>query len=86
MALTIFGDAGVGKSRSVFEILNSQANQREIVIYTSDEQAAIAIATALANDDDQNAVLVADECLSPARFQLMDRVRGIERRIKIDHN
>jgi hypothetical protein len=42
VALAVFGDAGVGKSRSVFEAINGQENQREIVIYTSDEQSAIA--------------------------------------------
>ena len=82
-ALTIYGDAGVGKTRSVFEILDQQTNQRELVLYTNDEQAAIEIATALTNDGAQNAILVADECLSRARFRLSDILRGNEHRVRV---
>jgi hypothetical protein len=83
VALTIYGDAGVGKTRSVFEILDQQTNQRELVVYTNDEQAAIEIATALTNDGVQNAILVADECLSRARFRLSDILRGNEHRVRL---
>lgn len=83
VALTIYGDAGVGKTRSVFQILDEMANQRELVLYTNDEQAAIEIATALANDGTQNAILVADECLSRARFRLSEILRGNEGRIRL---
>ena len=80
VALTIYGDAGVGKTRSVFQILDGQINQRELVLYTNHEQAAIEIATALANDGSQTAMLVADECLSRARFRLSDLLRRNEHR------
>ena len=43
VALTVFGDAGIGKTRSVFEALNGEANQRELVIYTVDEEAAVGL-------------------------------------------
>jgi hypothetical protein len=83
VALTVYGDAGTGKTRSVFEALDSQTNQRELVLYTTDEQAAIEIATALTNDDTPNAILVADECLSQARFRLSDILRGSEKRVRL---
>ena len=73
VALTIYGDAGVGKTRSVFQILDGQINQRELVLYTNHEQAAIEIATALANDGSQTAILasggrVSESCtISPFR-------------------
>jgi ABC-type phosphonate transport system ATPase subunit len=59
VALTIYGDAGVGKTRSVFQILDAHTNHRELVLYTNDEQAAAEIATALTNDGTRNAILVA---------------------------
>ncbi|MHB8638735.1 MAG: hypothetical protein ACYDBL_02920 [Candidatus Acidiferrales bacterium] len=57
VALTLYGNAGVGKTRAVFEILDREPNQRELVLYTNDEQAAIEIATALTNDGTQSAIL-----------------------------
>jgi hypothetical protein len=72
----VFGDAGVGKTRSVLEILKSQPNQRELVLYTADEQSAIRIATVLPNDRTLNAILVADECLTRARFRLGEILGG----------
>ena len=83
VALTLYGNAGVGKTRAIFEILDREPNQRELVLYTSDEQAAIEIATALTNDGMQTAILVADECLSRARFQLSGILRGNERRVRL---
>lgn len=83
VALTLYGNAGVGKTRAVFEILDRNVNQRELVLYTNDEQAAIEIATALTNDGEQNAILVADECLSRARFQLSEILRGSDHRVRL---
>ena len=82
----VFGDAGVGKTRSVFEILSALANQRELVLYTTDEQSATRIATILANDKSLHAILVADECLSRVRFQLSEILRGTGRPRPVHHN
>ena len=73
----------MGKTRSVFEALQAHPNQRELVLYTNDEQAAIAIATALTNEPDANAILVADECLIGTRFQLEELLRGAEGRVRL---
>ena len=83
VALTLYGKAGVGKTRSLFEILDCQKDQRELVLYTNDEQAAIEIATALTNDGTQNAILVADECLTRARFRLTQILLGNEHRVRL---
>ena len=83
VALTVFGDAGIGKTRSVFEALNGEANQRELVIYTVDEEAAVGIATALTNESNREAILVADECLSQTRFRLSNILRGFEKRVRL---
>ena len=83
VALTLYGKAGVGKTRSLFEILDRQIDQRELVLYTNDEQAAIEIATALTNDGTQNAILVADECLTRARFRLAQILLGNEHRVRL---
>jgi hypothetical protein len=83
VALTLYGNAGVGKTRSLFEILDRLENQRELVLYTTDEKAAIDIATALTNDSTQNAVLVADECLNRARVSLSTILRGNEHRVRL---
>jgi hypothetical protein len=83
VALTLYGNAGVGKTRSLFEILDRQVDQRELVLYTNDEKSAIEIATALTNDGTQNAILVADECLARARFRLAQILLGNENRIRL---
>lgn len=83
VALTLYGNAGVGKTRSLFEILNRLENQRELVLYTNDEKAAIDIASALTNDGTQNAILVADECLNRARVSLSSILRGNEQRVRL---
>jgi len=83
VALTLYGNAGVGKTRSLFEILDQFENQRELVLYTNDEKAAIDIATALTNDGTQSAILVADECLNRARASLSSILRGNEHRVRL---
>ena len=83
VALTLYGNAGVGKTRTLFEILERLSNHRELVLYTNDEQAAIEIATALANDEGQIAILVADECLNRARVRISAILRGNEHRLRL---
>src|SRR6266567_1252574 len=68
--LTISGDAGVGKSRTVFEAIAALPEVAPLVLYTDDEDKALEIARAMANHQDLYAVIVADECLDATAFQL----------------
>ncbi len=83
MGLTVYGDAGVGKTRSVFEILKGLENQRELVLYTIDEQAAKDIATLLVNESSKSAILVSDECLAPTKYRLEQILAGTEMRVRL---
>ncbi len=83
IALTIFGEAGVGKTRSVFEAMRSLDNHRELVIYTRDESVARNIAVGIANDQAAHAILVADECLPPAVHAIQETLRGAENRVRV---
>lgn len=83
IALTIYGEAGVGKTRSVYEAIASQKNNRELVIYTRDEAVARKIAVGLANDADANAVLIADECLPASLHAIQETLGGTEGRIRL---
>jgi hypothetical protein len=81
--LSIFGDAGVGKTRCVFEALGSIENQRHLVLYTADEYHAVEIAHILHNDETSHAILVADECLSATSQRLKDTLRSDFGRVRV---
>ena len=48
--LTVSGDAGVGKSRTVFEAIAALPEVAPLTIYTDDEDKALDLARAMAND------------------------------------
>jgi hypothetical protein len=81
--LTVSGDAGVGKSRTVFEAIASLNEVAPLTIYTDDEDKALDLARAMANDQNLYAVLVADECLDATAFQLAKILQGVERRVRL---
>jgi hypothetical protein len=80
--LTISGDAGVGKSRTVFEAIAALPEVAPLVLYTDDEDKALDLARATANHQDLYAVIVADECHAAA-FQLTRTLQGVEHRVRL---
>jgi hypothetical protein len=81
--LTVSGDAGVGKSRTVFEAIAALPEVAPLVLYTDDEDKALDLARAMANHQDLHAVIVADECLDATAFQLGKILQGVEHRVRV---
>jgi hypothetical protein len=80
IALPISGEAGVGKTRLVYESLKDMS---DFVIYTDDEQKAREIARFLANDSSLRAILVADECSLDGFLHLKEGLRGVKDRVRV---
>ncbi|GIK40539.1 MAG: hypothetical protein BroJett011_43720 [Chloroflexota bacterium] len=83
VVLSIQGEAGVGKTRMVYETLAEISALENLTIYTNDEQYAQQIMRQLANDRSLNAILVADECSVQTRIQLLNLAQGHRSRIRI---
>ena len=81
--LTVSGDAGVGKTRTVFEAIASLPEMSPLVIYVADESKALERATAAVNDGEQYVVIVADECRDRAASQLESMLQGNESRVRL---
>jgi hypothetical protein len=81
--LTVSGDAGVGKSRTVCEAIAALPEVARLVLYTDDEDKALNLARAMANQQNQYAVIVADECLDPTAFQLAKLLQGVKDRVRL---
>jgi hypothetical protein len=81
--LTVSGDAGVGKSRTVFEAIAALPEAAPLVLYTDDEDKALELARAMANHQNLYAVIVADECLEATAFQLAKILQGVEHRVRL---
>ncbi|GAV24844.1 hypothetical protein ciss_07770 [Carboxydothermus islandicus] len=81
--LPIFGEAGVGKTRLVYECLVNLKNAKFLVAYTDDEKKANELARLLANDSNLFAILVADECGIEARMRLNELLRGSRNRVRV---
>jgi hypothetical protein len=81
--LTISGDAGVGKTRTVFEAISELEGIRSLTFYTDDEDNALELATKIANHVDMYAVIVADECLDAAAFRIGQALQGCKGRVRL---
>ena len=81
--LTVSGDAGVGKSRTVFEAIATLSEVAPLVLYTDDEDKALGLARAMANHQNLYAVIVADECSEATAFQLARILQGVEDRVRL---
>lgn len=82
--LTISGDAGVGKTRTVLEAIAEVPEVSSLVLYVDDEDKALEQARAAANaDDDLYVVIVADECFDATASQLESLLQGVENRVRL---
>jgi hypothetical protein len=81
--LTVSGDAGVGKSRGVFEAIAALPEVAPLVLYTDDEDKALDLARAMANHQNLYAVIVADECPDATAFQLAKILQGVGDRVRL---
>ena len=81
--LPIIGLSGIGKTRCVYEALNTLKAAPGLVLYIDNEQVARQIATLLANTQHSAAILVVDDCSSTTRFQLMQSLVGHRKRVRV---
>ena len=81
--LTISGDAGVGKTRTVFEAISELEEVRSLTFYTDDEDNALELATTIANQPGLYAVIVADECVDSAAFRIGQTLQGCKGRVRL---
>ncbi len=81
--LTVQGEAGVGKTRSVCEALVGDLARQSLVVATSDEQNAIEFAKIIARDQQTQAILVADECSLDIRERLRQVVPACANRLRV---
>jgi hypothetical protein len=80
---TVQGEAGVGKTRCVYEALTSNRDNHARVIYTRNEIEAERVADLLANDDRFCGLIVADECSVRFRVILERRLESHAGRLRV---
>jgi hypothetical protein len=81
--LSIQGEAGVGKTRLVFETLAALPESAGLAIYTRDEQVALALSQQLATDVRiPHAIVVADECTLQKRMMIQQNLAGCGDRVR----
>jgi hypothetical protein len=83
VVVSLEGEAGVGKTRLVYEVLTALSGSDSVVLYTLHEQVAERVASALANDATARAILVADECSRRTRLRLSQILRGHRGRVRV---
>ncbi|GAB1540622.1 hypothetical protein NUACC21_32910 [Scytonema sp. NUACC21] len=79
---TLQGEAGVGKTRFVYEALASIAGANNLVLYAIDDKALL-IAYSLVRDKAVNLILVADECLPETQYELKTILKGETQRARV---
>jgi len=80
--LSLRGEAGVGKTRLVYETLAVVDGAPALLIYTDDGDTALELAHRLARDQRAYAIVVADECSMETRARLDDVLRGARDRVR----
>src|SRR5438445_692062 len=83
---SIQGEAGVGKSRLVYEVLHALPGMDGLVLYSNDEEASVQVARRLANAEAPapvSAVLVADECGVGGRELIRQLLQGHRNRVRV---
>ena len=67
----------------MFEAIAALPEVAPLVLYTDDEDKALDLARAMANNQNLYAVIVADECLDATAFQLAKTLQGVEHRVRL---
>lgn len=80
--LEVIGESGVGKTRLTFETLRAVSGAASLVVYTSEEEVALKLASYLANNEHVSAIMVADECDALTSVRLKDGLRGSSSRVR----
>ena len=83
VALALRGEAGVGKTRLVYEVLAAVYGASQLLVYTTDEDTALELAYSLAGDQASYAILVADECSLETRVDLDKVLREAKGRVRV---
>ncbi len=80
--LRIQGEAGVGKTRLVYETLSKVPGLKGLVLYSLDENNARAFAPYLINDKEAKAIIVVDDCSLQASAELRQLFNGYTTRLR----
>jgi hypothetical protein len=83
VVVPLLGQAGVGKTRSVFETVRSLPSVVNLVVYTRDPKDALQIANYIANDSNTAAIIVADECTVRGMQELRNSLQGHAKRVRV---
>ena len=81
--LPIRGEAGVGKTRCVYEALVLDEGIQSVVVYTTNESDAEALANHLAGNSEMKALIVADECSQMTAVKLDRTLRAHSKRLRV---
>jgi hypothetical protein len=79
----VHGEAGVGKTRCVYESLVAGGENQALVVYSTNEVEAERIADILANDSRFCGIIVADECSVESRVRLERRLQPHANRVRV---
>ncbi len=80
--LPIQGEAGVGKTRFVYETLLSIQGVKNLVLYAIDKK-ALDLAYPLAREQQAKTILVADECLPQTQAEIKNILSGVTDRVRV---
>jgi vacuolar-type H+-ATPase subunit F/Vma7 len=83
VCLPVRGDAGVGKTRCIFETVNRIDGAHQLCVYTNDETAVLNFAYDISSNAQINVIIVADECLNKTRQHLDEILGGVKNRVRV---
>ncbi len=81
--LSVRGEAGVGKTRCVYEAVASDPANRALVAYTTSETDAETLASQLAGNLDAMALIIADECGQGIAIRMDRRLLAHSKRLRV---
>jgi hypothetical protein len=79
----IYGLAGIGKTRSIYEALKMLNASRGLTFYADNDQEALRIVRVLANTARTGGILVVDDCSVVARYELTQALAGHKNRMRV---
>ncbi len=82
VVLLVEGEAGVGKTRLVYESLLSVEGANSLVVYAKEDR-YLPIAYLLEGEPGTKAIIVADECSLKDRVKLQDTLNAVKERIRV---